>query len=233
MSMHFVRARDISGRQRKVDLSSRLGVSRRALFFVASVLSTLSYAPPGVLSSARAQAPAASAVDERTTELRRFRERLRSADDLDRMAAFELGSTSDDAVIRQLTFTESFRSKYKDLQTAALRSWISSHHTMVVELTLPDKPTEATTKAHDLSFGEGLLLEGLSVNAQNEITAQNGATFLHFTGQFTPGGLILLGHGVGGISGCALNLAIADETHLSGAFRCQRLDPILAKVSLL
>src|SRR5205085_4065040 len=70
--------------------------------------------------------------------------------------------------------------KNKDLQTLALRQWISSHSTLIVQLTMPDRPSEATIKARESDLGESILLEQLSVSAKGEISAFHRRSGMRF-----------------------------------------------------
>jgi len=178
-----------------------------------------------------AQSTSSSALDERTAELRAFRARLRSDDDVERAAAFELGMSSTDAVVQKLTMKEAFAGHHKDIQTVALRHWISAHTNMIVQLTMPDRPSEATSKAGQADLGEDLLLERLSINAKDEIDAFHAQSGMRYVGRFVPGGIIMIGSG-GHLSHCDLNLSVIDDTLMSGAVRCKGLDPLAARVQI-
>jgi hypothetical protein len=202
----------------------------RASLSTAIALTAIVVGPAKIDGSARADSAADSAIDERASELRAFRERLRSNDDIERAAAFDIGVASSDPIVRQVTLKEAFRSKYKDLQTLALRGWISSHSNMIVQLSMPDRPNEATVKMHDAYLGDGLLLESLSINPKGEIVGRTRGGI--FAGQFAPAGLILIFSPGGYLQACQINLAVVDDTLLSGALRCRGLDPIVAKVQI-
>lgn len=189
------------------------------------------FSRPSRGNSASAQPADNSALDERTAELRAFRARLQSNDSIDRMAAFEMGTASSDPLVRQITLKEAFLNKNKDLQTLALRNWISSHSTLIVQLTMPDRPSEATIKAREKDLGESILLEKLSVSEKGDISAVHYRSGMRFVGQFVPGSVILIGNG-GHLLHCDLNLAVIDDTLLSGAARFQGLDPIPARVQI-
>jgi hypothetical protein len=182
-------------------------------------------------NSAFAQSTGSSALDERTAELRAFRERLRSNDDIERAAAFEVGMNSPDVVVQKLTLKEAFSGPHKDIQTVALRHWISAHTNMIVQLTMPDRPSEATSKAGQAFLGEGLLLERLSINAKDEIDAFHAQSSMRYVGRFVPGGIIMIGSG-GPLSHCDLNLNVIDDTLMSGAIRCKGMDPLAARVQI-
>jgi hypothetical protein len=176
-----------------------------------------------------AQSSSSATIDERAAELKAFREKLRSPDEIERAAAFEKGLANSEPIVQKLTMKEGLQSRYADLRTMALRSWIASHDAFIVQLTLPQRPSEATLKMRNMWLGEGLLLERVSVDAKDEITAFHQRTGLRFKGQFTSGGLILMGSGV---SNCTIELQLIDEPSLSGSLRCQGSDPIRAKVSV-
>src|SRR5580704_9487601 len=154
---------------------------------LAIALTTVLGCPAWIDPDAWAQPATGVAVDERASELRAFRDRLRSNDEIDRAAAFEIGLASSDPVARQMTLKEAFRSKYKDLQAFALRGWISSHSKIIVQLSYPDRPNEATVKMHEVYLGDGMILEDISVTPNGEIMVRHIRSGTSFTGQFTPG----------------------------------------------
>jgi hypothetical protein len=210
------------------DLSSKMSL------LVATALTGFVSLPefPGPLGKNTAYAQSIeSTMDERAAELRAFRGRLLSDDYIDRAAAFEMGMASSDPLVRQVTLKEAFLSHNKDLQTLALRHWISSHTTLIVQLTMPDRISEAMIKARDRDFGESILLERLSVSEKGDISGYHSRSGMSFVGQFVPASIILVGSG-GHLLNCELNLAVIDDTLLSGAVRCQGLDPILARVQI-
>lgn len=169
-------------------------------------------------------------LEEKISRLRAFREHLKSADDIERAEAYQTGLTDDDPIVREMTSREAFRSKYSDLRTLALRGWLSSHDTIVVQLALPKGSSEATAKAYESHFGRGLLLSQLKINPKNEITVIDGQMQMIFAGQFTQGGVILIGSS--GIGRCSLELRVNDESSMSGSLRCPGLDPLVATVNL-
>jgi hypothetical protein len=200
---------------------------------LAIALSAAPGCPAWIDRDASAQSSATGvAVDERASELRAFRDRLRSNDEIDRAAAFEIGLASSDPVARQMTLKEAVRSKYKDLQAFALRGWISSHSKIIVQLSYPDRPNEATVKMHEVYLGDGMILEDISVTPNGEIMVRHIRSGTSFTGQFTPGGLLLVANKAGVAQSCQINLSVVDDTLLSGALRCSKLDPIVAKAQI-
>jgi hypothetical protein len=170
-------------------------------------------------------------LEEKISRLRAFREHLKSADDIERAEAYQTGLTDDDPIVREMTSREAFRSKYSDLRNLALRGWLSSHSTIIVQLTLPKGSSEATGKAYDNYLGRGLLLAQLKINPKNEITLFDLQLQMGFAGQFSQGGVVLIGAG-GGLGSCSLELRVNDETSMSGALRCRGLDPLVATVNL-
>jgi hypothetical protein len=215
----------LSGLTRKTNDLSRLA----AALALASLLGI--EAAANVVTPVRAQASKDEVLDEKISRLRAFREHLRSADDIERVEAFQSGLADDDPIVRELTWREAFRSKYADLRTLALHGWLSSHSTIVVELALPKGSSEATVKFYDVQLGRGLLLDELKINPKNEITVVARQIGTRFAGQFTQGGVILIGAG-GYLGTCSLELHVSDETSMSGAVRCKGLDPLVATVNL-
>ncbi len=188
--------------------------------------------PAWIDRGAWAQSATGAAVDERAAELRAFRDRLRSNDEIDRAAAFEIGLGSSDPTVRQMTLKEAFRSKYKDLQTPALRGWISSHSKIIVQLSYPDRPSDATVKMHESYLGDSLILGDMSVSPNGEIKAVHARSGTSFSGQFTPGGLLLVANPAGALQSCQINLSVVEDTLLSGALRCSKLDAIVARAQI-
>ncbi len=215
----------MSGRALKTNRLSRLtpAVALASLLGIEVVLN--GFAP------ACAQPSNDAVLEEKISRLRAFREHLRSADDIERTEAYQTGLTDDDPIVREVTSREAFRSKYSDLRNLALRGWLSSHTRIIVQLVLPKGSNEATAKAYDTHFGRGLLLSELKLDQKNEISVFDLQLQMGFAGQFTQGGVILIGAG-GGLGSCSLDLRVNDETSMSGSLRCKGLDPLVATVNL-
>jgi hypothetical protein len=199
---------------------------------LAIALTTVLGCPAWIDPDAWAQPATGAAVDERASELRAFRDKLRSNDEIDRAAAFEIGLGSSDPMVRQMTVKEAFRSKSKDLQTLALRGWITSHSKIIVQLSYPDRPSDATVKMHEGYLGDSMILDGVSVSPNGEIKLAHARSGTSFSGQFTPGGLLLVANPGGVLLTCQINLSVVDDTLLSGALRCSKLDTIVAKTQI-
>ena len=197
-----------------------------------AVLAPLSPGHKGGEQAAFAQPAGDAAIDERMAELRAFQARLRSTDYLERLAAFETGMASADPVVRQITIKEAFLADTDDLKARALRDWLSAHTSMIVQLTMPDRPSDKLKTAHERFLGDSFLLSDLSISEKDEIAVSFKRSGTPFAGQFVPGGFILIGLGTGLANSCELNLKVVDDTLMSGALRCPSLEPLPARVQI-
>lgn len=184
-------------------------ISKLSMFAVSFAVIGLLAAGPGAMR-ASAQATAES-IAERAAELRAFRDLLRSEDSLERIAAFEAGMASDDPVVRKITLEEAFKADDKDLQSLALKMWLKTRSSLLAEVELPDRPTDAQKKLY-ADVAPSLQLNKIALQDNGEVVGYLGPA--PFTGQFVPGGMILKR------SRCELRLAVANSDTLSGSYGC-------------
>lgn len=164
-------------------------------------------------------------IGERAAELRAFRDLLRSEDELERIAAFEAGIESDDPVVRKLTFQEGLGSADQNLQSLALKTWLEKRTSIIGEVELPDRPTDAQ-KVNYEKFAPSLSVQRMVLNENGELGGcVNG--FCGYTGQLVPGGLVLTSS-----NNCALRLSAFDKDTLSGSLGCGAEGhlPVLVKI---
>ncbi len=166
----------------------------------------------------------AKAITERAAELKSFRDLLRSDDPIERLAALEAGLASDDDIVRRISLEEGFGSSDKDMQSAALKMWLKSRTSIVAEVELPDRPTDAQKKLFE-RVAPSILLNRIEISDNGEIKTNSSYNGWNY-GQFVPGGLIIKA------SNCDLRLMIADSKTMSGSFGCGASGnlPLISKI---